>query len=404
MVVFAFGLTMFGTTLPTPLYVLYQQRFGFSTFVSTVVFAAYAVGVIGALLLFGRLSDLIGRKRTLLPALGCAVISGLAFLVADGVELLLVGRVLSGVSAGIFSGTATATLVDLAPDGAAKDATGTATLANMAGLGLGPLFSGLVAQWAPGPLVLPYLAHIGSLISAAAGLWFFLPETVSVATTRTLTRPRLRVPGPAGAAFLSATTAAFPGFAMLGLYTAIAPTVLRQLVERPAPALAGVVVFTVFLASAVGQVALVPFLRHLALIVGCCLLIASPLVLAVALVAGSLALVVIAGALGGLGQGVTLRAGLSMIHTQTPAENRAEVSSAFFVVMYVAISLPVVGVGIAVVPVGLQAAGLFFCAVMCLVAFGAAAIHCVLERTHRLAEALPEPAVGTSSLQGGQSC
>jgi hypothetical protein len=274
----------------------------------------------------------------------------------------------------------------------------------MAGLGLGPLFSGLIAQWAPAPLVLPYLVHVGLLISAAAGLWFFLPETVPVATTKVLTRPRLRVPRPAGAAFLSATAAAFPGFAMLGLYTAIAPTVLRQLIQRPDPSLAGVVVFTVFLASAAGQVALIPALRRQALIVGCCLLVAGPLVLVIALVTGSLAHLFIAGALSGLGQGVTLRAGLTMLHRQTPAANRAEVSSAFFVAMYVAISLPVVGVGFAVGPVGLQAAGLSFCAAMSLVALGAAAIHCLLKRTHRLVEAQPEPAVGMPSVQGGQSC
>jgi MFS family permease len=367
LVVVAFALTMSGTTLPTPLYVLYQQRLGFSTLVSTVVFAAYAGGVIVALLLFGRVSDLIGRRSTLLPALGCSIASGLAFIVAHDLSLLLVGRVLSGISAGIFSGTATATLVDLAGDEGPDRAIARGTVANMAGLGLGPLFSGLVAQVAPAPLLLPYLVHVGLLMLAAIGMWF-LPETVAVSVRPALPRPRLQVPRPTSAAFFTAVTAAFPGFAMVGLYTSVAPAVMRRLLERPDPALAGVVVFTVFMASTLGQVFLVPCLGRRALPVGCCVLVVGLGVLAFALAAGSLALLIIAGGLGGLGQGVTLRAGLSLIHANTPAANRAEVSSAFFVAMYVAISVPIVGVGLAIAPLGLTTAGTTFCAAMSLIA------------------------------------
>ncbi len=79
----------------------------------TVIFAVYAGGVIAALLLFGNLSDSIGRRRALLPGLALSAASAVIFLLADGLPLLLVGRVLSGLSAGIFTGTATATLVDL---------------------------------------------------------------------------------------------------------------------------------------------------------------------------------------------------------------------------------------------------------------------------------------------------
>src|SRR6201986_4371097 len=79
----ALAVGMMGTTLPTPLYALYRQRFGFSELMVTVVFAAYAAGVIAALLLLGRLSDQIGRRRMLLPALGLSAVSAGVFLVAD---------------------------------------------------------------------------------------------------------------------------------------------------------------------------------------------------------------------------------------------------------------------------------------------------------------------------------
>src|ERR1700679_1356051 len=101
---------MLGTTLPTPLYGLYQEQLGFSELMVTVIFATYAVGVIASLLLFGRLSDEIGRRGALLPGLALSALSAVAFLLAHGLAPLLVGRLLSGLSAGIFTGTATATL------------------------------------------------------------------------------------------------------------------------------------------------------------------------------------------------------------------------------------------------------------------------------------------------------
>ena len=113
----AFLVTMVGTTMPTPLYPLYEQRFGFGSLVVTVVFATYAVGVGTALVVLGGLSDRIGRRPVLLLGLVFALLSSLVFLIP--VEpALFVGRLLSGLSAGIFTGTATATIIDLAPPAA----------------------------------------------------------------------------------------------------------------------------------------------------------------------------------------------------------------------------------------------------------------------------------------------
>src|SRR4051794_35306973 len=161
---FALAIAMLGTTLPTPLYGLYREKFGFSELMITVIFATYAAGVIASLLLFGRLSDQVGRRRMLLPALALAGLSALAFLLADGLPLLLVGRILSGLTAGIFTGTATATLVDLAAPERRTRATLLATIANMGGLGCGPLLAGVLSQWAGSPLRLPFWVYLALLV------------------------------------------------------------------------------------------------------------------------------------------------------------------------------------------------------------------------------------------------
>src|SRR2546423_7729373 len=72
---FVFAATMLGTTLPTPLYDIYQAQWHFSAAIVTVIFAVYAAGVLAALLLAGRSSDQAGGKPVLATALGAHPLS-----------------------------------------------------------------------------------------------------------------------------------------------------------------------------------------------------------------------------------------------------------------------------------------------------------------------------------------
>lgn len=377
----AFAVTMLGTTLPTPLYVLYQRGLGFSTSTSTVIFAVYAVGVLAALLVLGGVSDAIGRRPTLLTGLACAAVSGFVFIGAHDLPLLMVGRLLSGLSAGIFTGTATATLVDLADD--AERATLVGTVANMGGLGAGPLLSGLLVQLAPVPLLMPFIVHLALLALVCVGIWT-MPEPVVVRHARLPRMARPNIPEAVRAPFVRVAIAGFAGFAVLGLFAAVAPLFLSTLLRVSAPAPTGAVVCGVFAASAVGQVALARRLQRNALPIGCAILVTGMLTMAVALAVGSLPLLLLATALSGVGQGVSFRAGLAAINAAAPAEHRAEVASAFFLVAYVAISVPVVGEGLAAQAAGLRAAGIgFSLAIAALAATGA--IQAARTRTPRVA-------------------
>ena len=169
---FVFTLTMVGTTLPTPLYVIYRARWHFSSGIVTVIFAVYAAGVLAALLLAGRSSDEAGRKPVLATALGSSALSTVVFILAPNVGVLFVGRILSGLSAGLVTGTATATLTELIPVLASRRASLVATAANTGGLALGPLIAGLFAQYAPNPTVLVFEVYLAAL--TVAGLCLFL--------------------------------------------------------------------------------------------------------------------------------------------------------------------------------------------------------------------------------------
>jgi predicted MFS family arabinose efflux permease len=376
---FALAVAMLGTTLPTPLYGLYRQQFGFSELVITVIFATYAAGVIASLLLFGRLSDQLGRRRLLLPGLMLSALSAVCFLTADGLPLLLAGRVLSGLSAGIFTGTATATLIDLAPEGRRGRATLVASMANMGALGSGPLLTGLLSQWAGTPLRLTFWVDLALLVPAAIGIWA-MPEPINRARLPQLRPQALKIPKEMRSIFIDAAVAGFAGFAVLGLVTAVTPDFLGQELGVTSRAIVGLVVFATFAASLAGQLALQFIPERSAIPVGAGALIAGMALLALSLIASSLALLVVAVVIAGFGQGLSFRGGLTEVNEHSPAVERGAVASSFFVVMYIAISLPVIGEGVLTQAVGLRPAGLTFAA---LVAALSAAVLIRMSGSHR---------------------
>src|SRR5918999_289422 len=142
LIAYLFVASMLGNTLPTPLYVIYQSEWLFSSGVITLVFAAYAAGALAALLLAGQAADQVGRRPVLLAAIGLNAVSSLAFIFASSLGWLFAGRILSGLSAGIVTGTATATLADLAGASLVRRASIVATVATTGGLGLGPILAG----------------------------------------------------------------------------------------------------------------------------------------------------------------------------------------------------------------------------------------------------------------------
>ncbi|MFJ9431571.1 MFS transporter [Streptomyces sp. NPDC101490] len=367
-----FVVCMAGTTLPTPLYPLYQEKFGFSELTVTVVYAVYAFAVIAVLLLAGNASDTVGRRPVLLWGLAFSAASALCFLNAGGLSWLYAGRLLSGLAAGLFTGAATAYVMELAPPGGTTRATFVATAANMGGLGCGPLLAGVLAEYAPEPLVLPFAVHLALVVLSTAVL-LRLPETVRERRPLSAVRPRLpALPAGVRTVFAPAAAASFVGFALFGVFTSVSPAFLARFLHVDDHAVSGAVVALAFFASTGGQLAVdrVGVTRSLTL--GCAVLFAGLALLAVALYTDLLVFLVLAAAVGGTGQGLAFRAALSSITAVAPADRRAAVVSALFVVAYTGISIPVIGVGLLAGPLGLEGAGLVFIACMLLLVAAAA--------------------------------
>jgi MFS family permease len=354
---YAFVAIMVGTTLPTPMYALYADHMHFAVLTTTVIYATYAGAVLFALLAFGRWSDAIGRRPVLLAGVVFALASAAVFLIAHSVPMLLVGRLLSGLSAGVFTGTATVAVIEAAPPSWRTRAAAVATIANIGGLGAGPLLAGLLVEYAPAPLHLSFLVHM--VLAALAGVAVLIVPETSQRTGR-IGVQRLSVPVEVRAVFVIASLAAFAGFAVTGLFAAVAPSFLSQVVGIDNHAVAGLIAGSIFAASAVAQVAAGRMNPPRAVAVGCAILVVGMVILAVALQLSSLVGIIAAAVVAGIGQGISFSRGLAAVAERAPADRRAEISSSYFVVAYVAISLPVVGEGLAAQQWGLQTAGVTF--------------------------------------------
>src|SRR5689334_792876 len=307
---YAFAAIMVGTTLPTPMYALYGQQMHFAVLTTTVIYATYAGGVLFALVVFGRSSDAIGRRPVLLAGVVFALASAAVFLDAHAVSTLLVARVLSGLSAGIFTGTATAAVIEAAPENWHTRATAVATVANMGGLRLGPLLAGLLVEYAPAPLHLSFIVHMVLAVLAGAAV-LVVPETSQ--RTGKIGVQRLSVPAEVRTMFVIAGLAAFAGFAVTGLFTAVAPSFLSQVVGITNHAVAGLIAGTIFAASAVAQVAAGGLAPQRAVAIGCAILIAGMVILAVALHFSSLTGLIAAAVVSGIGQGISFSRGLAAV-------------------------------------------------------------------------------------------
>jgi MFS family permease len=336
---------MAGGTLPIPLYVLYERQMGFGPLGVTVVFAAYVIGTLSALVAFGDLSDHIGRRKVLAVAVGCAAVSSALFLAADGIGLLIVARIVSGLAAGFATGTATAALAELQPRGDRQAAAVVASGSNMAGLGLGPLVAGIFAAYVAMPTRSVFWAYLGVCALALAAV-AVIPETVRNPDRAIRIRPRLGVPPGMRAVMTGACLGVFAAFSILGSFSSLVPTFLHGILGVRNLALIGATSFLIFSTAAISQAASARLPARRSVTAGLPLMLVCLAGLESALFAKALWLFLAGTIVGGIGVGLVFRGGLSELNRLAEPRHRAAVVSTFFAAAYVGLGLPAVLTGL----------------------------------------------------------
>jgi MFS family permease len=336
-----------GAILPTPLYPLFRETFGFSSVTLTLIYAVYVLGNLVALLLFGRLADQIGRRTMSLPAIGFGIASTIVFAAAAGTGWLFAARALSGFSTGLASGTATAWIAETYADRGDGGAARIAAAANFFGCAIGPLIGGVLAQFAPAPLRLPFLVYL-ALLCIVAGATAFAPETVTERKplSEVSLKPRLGVPQQIQLQFVSPAVTGFATFAMIGFYSALIPSLLREALHQSAPIVAGGIVFELFLVAAITILTSGRISSQRATLTALALLPPSLWLLVLAEITQSLPLALLAAAAGGVAGGLGYRGSLEVINRIAPSDRRSEVVSSYLIALFAGNSVPVIGIGL----------------------------------------------------------
>jgi hypothetical protein len=342
-VAFAFLVVMAFATLPSPLYGLYRERDGLSAFTITIVYAIWAAGTIVTLVAVPFIAERVGRRGVMFAAVATMMVAAGVLVAWKALPGLLVGRLITGFAVGMAAGTAIAYLIELRlradPKASPAVPRTIGTSVNVGALGIGPLVAGCLAQWASHPLTLPYLVWIALGGVALAGLGT-APETGAPAAAR---NPfTVRLPVPAGAGTLAA-------FAANGLFAGLSGLLLVTVFLRTSHALAGATLFIVFTAGVLSQLltgglraSRVLAVGTLSMLVGLVLLVA-----AVRLSTPSLALFLVSGGLIGAGAGAVYKGTTGLVLDGTAPENRVAMTAELLIALFVGLSLPVIGAGIA---------------------------------------------------------
>jgi MFS family permease len=345
----AFLTAMASTTVQTPLYPLYQRQQGFATFVITVIFAAFAAGVVAGLWLIGHISDSVGRRPMVLLGILLQIPAVLIDITWDGVPGLLTARVISGIGVGAMTAAAAAYLAELRaashPGSQERTVTAVITVASIGGLALGPLIGGFLATWAPAPLTTPYAVFAVLLALAAAGT-LLAPETVPRDMPRPPYRPqRFAMPQGSRAEFLGAAIAAFASFAIFGLFTSLAPTFVAGPMHEKSLLAVGLVTFSVFAAAALSQVSLSRLPARQQVIGAVAAIVLGLAAIGAGAVATSLAVFVAGGIIAGTGDGLLFGRALSTAAALAEPAKRGEVLGLLYLAAYTGLTIPALAIG-----------------------------------------------------------
>ena len=364
------------STAPSPLYALYREAWGFSALTLTVVFSTYAFALLAALMFFGALSDHLGRRTVVLASLALEIASILVFRHADSVGWLLAARAVQGLATGIATSALSAGMLDVDRERGALFN----SVAPMLGMGLGALGAGALAQFAPAPMqgVFDLLLAI---LAAQAVAAFFLPETVTPRPGALASmRPRLAVPARARATLWQVLPVNTAAWALGGFYASLGPSLARIVTGLHSPLLGGGVVASLVLSGAVAILAVRLRAARAVLTGGTAALVAGVCVTLGGVQLHSTALFFAGSIVAGLGFGAAFNGTLRSLVPLAEAHERAALMATFFVLSYLAFSVPAIVAGLFVGHVGLQAASVGYGAL--LVVLGVAALL-MMERSRR---------------------
>jgi MFS family permease len=338
--------------VPSPLYRVYQQEFGFSSGVLTTVFGIYSFALLASLLVVGGLSDHVGRRPVLIAAFVLEAAAMALFLFADGVGWLLAARVVQGLATGALTSTLGASLLDLQhrdrPLGAFINSASPGL-----GLSVGAVGAGLLVQWVPSPTDWVFGVLTAVFLLAALGTYLLPESSPRLPGAAASLRPRVHVPPAHRLAFVVALPILVACWALGGLYASLGPSLVADVFGIDNHLVGGLLILALNGTGIVGSLALRTSPPERALLVGALVFTVGVMGTLAALVATSVGLLFTAAVVTGFGFGAAFLGAVATITHGVAPGHRAGLLASIFVAGYLAFSIPAIAAGIAVGEVGL---------------------------------------------------
>jgi MFS family permease len=366
---------LLGANLASPLYPLFQEQLGLSSFDITVAFSAYVVALVLTLVLAGHWSDHIGRRAALLLAVLTGLLGGLVFATAGNLMALCAGRALQGAAVALATGASSAALRELLP--ARPDwASRFTLLASAGGVAAGPAVGGLLSLL-PGPTSTPYILHSLVLVGALVPLYLIkarpaIRPAAGPWPIRALAPQAPSISKEARGAFWLAAAVGFLSFAVFGFCLSLAPGYFAAILHVDSRPVIGVLAGLTLGASAVSQ--LIAARGRYIVPVGLLVLAASVALIAAAAAWNSPLLLVLASITAGVGQGVSFRTVFNDVAGKVEPARHAQIISTVYVITYLGSAVPVLGLGLATAVWGLTASVTAFVVLCALAAVILAAV------------------------------
>jgi MFS family permease len=338
------------SSAPTPLYRLYQQGLGLSPALVTLIFAVYAFSLLGALLTLGSLSDYVGRRPVIFAALLLNAAAMILFAHAHSASMLMAARAVQGFATGAATTALGAAILDT--DRARGPLYNSLTA--FGGLTVGALGSGALVAFAPDPMQTIYVVLLVVTLFEIVAL-SRMPETSTAkAGAWASLRPRLSAPPQARGALVRTMPVNIAAWALGGFYLSLMPSLVRAATGLTSPFVGAVTVATLMLVA----LSAVALLRQwaparLLRLGGAGLAIGVAMVLAGVRV-GHVEILLLGTLVAGVGFGAAFSGNLRTLLPLTPPQERAGLLSVFYVVSYLAFSIPAILAGLGAPVLGLR--------------------------------------------------
>jgi MFS family permease len=342
-----YGVFMFAAAAPAPLYGVYATRWHFSPLTLTIVFALYAVGLLLALLVTGRLSDHLGRRPVILAAITLETAAMACFIASDSTVLLCVARAVQGLATGCALGVLSAALAELSEDRAPALGAIVTSSAPMFGMAAGALGSSALVQYGPSPLRLVYWLIIAGLAVGASLVGAMREPGERRPGTLASLKPVVGVPPAARPTFVMILPSLIALWALIGFYLSLGSTLIASIEGSPNLLWGGFAVFCLCISGATSIVFLREITAQTAMLAGCVALFTGVGLTLIAIAAGSTALFLIGSVIAGTGFGLAFLGNIRAVSQVAAPAQRAGTLAVLYIVSYTMFAIPIVIAGVA---------------------------------------------------------